>query len=150
MCLLGWWGRESWLLRISLAFGLCTVYLGLFAHLGVIGRLCSVIVVLPRHLQYCFTATLMQISFVWVGSVNARVQMLALFRWLAHARQPNAFFCKLYVADGRYILTATNYRAQHCMLNCLQRRKRIVSKEETIQVQCWALYFVRNLQKIFQ
>ena len=64
MCLLGWWVRESWLLRISRAFGLCTVYLDLFAHLGVIGRLCSVIVVLPRHLQYYFTAPLMKISFV--------------------------------------------------------------------------------------
>ena len=80
------------MLRISLAFGLCTVYLGLFAHLGVIGRLCSVIVVLPRHLQYYFTATLMKISFVYVGSVNARVQVLALFRWLAHAQEPITLF----------------------------------------------------------
>ena len=50
--------RRERLLRISLAFGLCTVYLGLFAHLGVIGKVCSVIVVLPRHLQYYFTAIL--------------------------------------------------------------------------------------------
>ena len=40
-------GRGSWWLCFSLVCGLCTVYFGLF---DVIGRLWSLIVVLPGHL----------------------------------------------------------------------------------------------------
>ena len=45
--------RESWLLCLSLVCGVCTVCHGLFTFpLGVIGRLCSVIVALSGHLLY--------------------------------------------------------------------------------------------------
>ena len=45
--------RGSWFLCFSLICGLCTVCLGLFVlPLGVVGRLCSVIVALPGDLDY--------------------------------------------------------------------------------------------------
>ena len=54
------WGRESWLICFSLVCDWCTVCHGLFAlPLGVIGRLWSVIVVLPGHLLYYFCASIL-------------------------------------------------------------------------------------------
>ena len=46
-------GRGSWLLCFSFVCGLCTVGHCLSAHPhGAIGRLCSVIVAIPRYLLY--------------------------------------------------------------------------------------------------
>ena len=49
-------GKRELAVLLHYSFGLCTGYIGLFAFpLGVIGRLCSVIVALPRHLLHYFS-----------------------------------------------------------------------------------------------
>ena len=67
MCLLGSWARESWLLCFSLISGMRAVCRDLFAHpTGIIGRLWSVIVSLPKHPLYYFVVDKLYLRFLFV------------------------------------------------------------------------------------
>ena len=65
----------------------CVLFLGLFAlSLGVIGKLCSVIVAIPRHLlYYCF----MSVKGVLV---DVKLRLSIILSFLHHCVDFNIFF----------------------------------------------------------